>query len=165
MCSIPVVSLTACFGLPPPLPRSFWREAGQPGYPRKRSQPDRAETGPLDRLLRPRAGWLGRDGRRGKSRKEGAGVQARGAGRCSRSKARARSRPKDGRRHRSVVAIIDGETPSFLPFHKDYLLLSAHQCQKAAKFGVWSILLPLINKPGDHLQISYFIMAVAVDAI
>ena len=26
---------------------------------RKRSQPDRAETGPLDRLLRPRKGWLG----------------------------------------------------------------------------------------------------------
>ena len=88
----------ACFGLPPPLPRSFWREAGQPGYPRKRSQPDRAETGPLDRLLRPRAGWLGTRQAARESRKGGAGVQARGAGRCSRPQPGARSRPQAGRR-------------------------------------------------------------------
>ena len=49
----------ACCGLPPPLPRSFRREAGQPGYPPQAIVTRGAETGPLDRLLRPCAGWLG----------------------------------------------------------------------------------------------------------
>ena len=79
----PVVSLTACCGLPPPLPRSFQHKAGQPGYPRKRSTPE----GPrLDRWTDyddPAQAGSGRDGRHGTSSKGGAGVQARGEGRLA----------------------------------------------------------------------------------
>lgn len=61
----------------------------------------RAETGPLNRLLRPRAGWLGtRQAAREKAQRRGRGP-GWGAGRCSRPKPRARSRPKDGMRQTS----------------------------------------------------------------
>ena len=64
----------ACCGLPPPLPRSFRREAGQPGYPPQAIVTRGAETGPLDRLLRPRAGWLGtRQAAREKPQRRGRG--------------------------------------------------------------------------------------------
>ena len=70
------------------LPRSGQCEAGQSGYPRKRSPPEGPRLGRWTDYCGPAKAGSGRDGRRGKSRKGGAGVQARGAGRCSRPKPR-----------------------------------------------------------------------------
>ena len=54
------------------------------GLPRKRSPPEGPRLGRWTDYCGPAKAGSGRDGRRGKSRKGGAGVQARGAGRCSR---------------------------------------------------------------------------------
>ena len=75
----------ACFGLSPPLPRSFRREAGQPGYPASDRHPQGRDWTPGPTIAAPRG--LARDETdgAGKAAKEGKGArlgaQAGAAGR------------------------------------------------------------------------------------
>ena len=91
------------------------------GLPPQAIATRRAETGPLDGLLRPREGWLGtRQAVWEKPQRRGRGP---GSGRRPVQPAEAWSAvPAKGREAaRTIFAIIEGRMASFLPFHKDYL--------------------------------------------